>query len=75
MTNALGIIEQQGGTRPFAKKLGLPPSTVQAWKTKGSFPVHRVIEIEKATGISREDLLKACLPPIADAVTKEPVHA
>lgn len=77
MTYAQVIIEQQGGTRPLAKKLGCPPSTVQAWKTKGAFPVSRVHAIEKATGIPKHELLKACLPPLptrAKRPTKEVAH-
>ncbi|GAD09184.1 hypothetical protein GFGA_1d1179 [Gluconobacter frateurii NBRC 103465] len=77
MTKALVIIEEHGGTRPLARKLGLSPSTVQSWKRKGSIPASRVPAIADVTGISLDELLKACLPPLptrATRPTKEAAH-
>ncbi|MBS1103557.1 helix-turn-helix domain-containing protein [Gluconobacter sp. Dm-62] len=72
MTNALVIIEEQGGTRSLARKLGLSPSTVQSWKRKGSIPASRVPAIATVTGMPLSELLKACLPPLpARAKRKE----
>lgn len=38
MTYAQKIIEQFGGVRATAAAIGLPPSTVQGWKDRGSIP-------------------------------------
>lgn len=56
MNVARAIIERLGGTRPLARTLNIPPSTVQFWKRKGKFPVARMVELEAATKLPREAL-------------------
>lgn len=45
--NADHIIEQFGGIRPLASKLGVPVTTVQGWKKRNSIPETRWQEIKK----------------------------
>lgn len=45
--NADQVIEQFGGIRPFASKLGVPVTTVQGWKKRNSIPENRWDEILK----------------------------
>lgn len=42
------IIEQFGGIRPMAAKLGIPATTVQGWKKRGSIPETRTDDIVAA---------------------------
>lgn len=56
MNIASQIIDRVGGTRKMAQITGNPPSTVQSWKAAGQIPAERIIEIEAATGIPREEL-------------------
>lgn len=42
MTNcAESIIDKFGGVRPAAAALGIPPTTVQGWKSSGHIPARR----------------------------------
>lgn len=48
------VIEQLGGPTKAAAALGIDnPSVIANWKARGRVPVERVIDVEKATGISR----------------------
>ena len=47
------VIEAAGGTGNLAKQLGIKHQAIYQWK---QIPVHRVIEIEKLTGIPRDRL-------------------
>ncbi len=42
------VIERFGGVRPMATALGVPASTVQGWKERGSIPEGRHAEIKRA---------------------------
>jgi DNA-binding transcriptional regulator YdaS (Cro superfamily) len=46
-------IQAGGGVRPLARKLGLSMTAVQKWTR---IPAHRIIEIERVTGVPREKL-------------------
>jgi DNA-binding transcriptional regulator YdaS (Cro superfamily) len=46
-------IEAGGGLREFARKLGISKQAVQQWT---QVPAHRIIEIERLTGVPREKL-------------------
>ncbi|WP_133772902.1 transcriptional regulator [Pseudomonas graminis] len=44
-----------GSAKALAKTLGVTPMTVSHWKVRG-VPAERAVMIEKATGVSRQDL-------------------
>jgi DNA-binding transcriptional regulator YdaS (Cro superfamily) len=46
-------IEKAGGFRPFARALGIAPSSLSGWK---SIPSYRILQVEMLTGIKRETL-------------------
>lgn len=49
------VIERFGGVRPMATALGVPASTVQGWKERGSIPEGRHVEIKRAfAGLGQE---------------------
>ncbi len=39
MMNSEAIIDRFGGTRAASRALGIPPSTIQSWKSVGQIPV------------------------------------
>jgi hypothetical protein len=45
MPNAHHIIELFGGTRPMARVMDLPPTTVQAWKRSGYIPARKQADV------------------------------
>jgi len=45
---AAPLIARFGGIRPMAHKLGVPVSTVQGWKQRGSIPLARLDELRAA---------------------------
>jgi len=49
-------IKQAGGRRELAEMLGVQRQHVEYW-LKNKLPVERALEIEKATGIHRSELL------------------
>lgn len=48
--------ELAGSQSALARMLKLTPQTVQRWCAIGHVPAERVLEIEKATGVSRHEL-------------------
>lgn len=46
-------IENIGSSTALAKKLGIKPQAISQWRR---VPALRVLEVEKATGVSRHDL-------------------
>jgi DNA-binding transcriptional regulator YdaS (Cro superfamily) len=46
-------IEQAGGYRALARKLGIRYQSIQSWQ---QIPAERVIAVEKITGLAREML-------------------
>lgn len=46
-------VEAAGGQTALAKALGIKPQAVQQWR---KIPVGRIIEVERVTGIPREEL-------------------
>jgi len=58
-TQATRVIRAFGGIRPMAAKLGVPVTTVQGWKERGTIPEPRVAEVLAAAakqGVSLSDL-------------------
>ena len=39
------IVDKFGGTRKMAEHTGLPPSTIQSWKSSGLIPAHKQSEV------------------------------
>jgi len=50
------VIEQFGGIRPMAQKLGIAVSTVQGWKTRNHIPENRWEDVRAAAAESGIDL-------------------
>jgi hypothetical protein len=75
MNIAIRIIDLLGGTRPAARALGRPASTVQSWKVRGLIPAQdqpKVLAAARALGV---DLQPADFFPPADSVTTMPAAA
>ena len=47
-------IEKAGGMRPLAEAIGVTYQAIQSWRTR--IPAERVLAVESATGIPREQL-------------------
>ncbi|MFX4223571.1 MAG: carph-isopro domain-containing protein [Thalassobaculum sp.] len=45
MNVAKAIVDKFGGTRKMAEHTGLPPSTIQSWKSSGLIPAHKQSEV------------------------------
>lgn len=56
MTAIQRAIEKAGGVRQLADICGVRYQAVQQWQERGRPPVERVLTIERALGISREEL-------------------
>jgi DNA-binding transcriptional regulator YdaS (Cro superfamily) len=54
-----------GGQSALARLLKVTPQAVQKMCASGRVPAERVLEIEKATGVSRHELRPDIYPPIA----------
>lgn len=50
------LFESAGGATALAERLGIRQSVVSNWKARGRIPAERVVEVETATGIPREEL-------------------
>lgn len=74
--NAYTVIEQFGGTRPLAKKLDIPFTTVQGWKKRNSIPDQYIKKIEKLAKDAGIDLSDNALaaPHLVETV-KAPLAA
>ena len=46
-------IDKAGGMRPLARAIGINYQSIQGWKTR--IPAERVLDVEHATGIPREN--------------------
>jgi DNA-binding transcriptional regulator YdaS (Cro superfamily) len=53
-------INAAGGESPFAAALGIVVQSLRDWKR---VPPHRVLQVEKITGIDREKLRPDLYPP------------
>ena len=49
-------IENAGGARLFAARLGVSHQAVYQWRKQGWVPDKRVLQVEKLFGIEREEL-------------------
>lgn len=45
-----------GGVNALARKLKLHQTAVSLWKIRKRLPAERVLEVERATGVSRHEL-------------------
>lgn len=57
MTYAKKLVQTFGGVRAMARKLGVPVSTVQNWKTRGLIPASRqgrVLSVARKLGLPIE---------------------
>lgn len=54
-----------GGQSALARLLRVTPQAVQKMCASGRVPAERVLEIERATGVSRHELRPDIYPPIA----------
>lgn len=60
MTILTGIkraVEVSGSQAKLAEKLGCTQQLISIWLGRGYVPVERVVEIEQATGVSRNSLI------------------
>lgn len=53
-------IRKAGGRAALAKMLNISPQAISQWR---EVPVHRVLEVERITGVSRYDLRPDIYPP------------
>jgi hypothetical protein len=63
-SQASAIIERFGGIRPMASKMGVPVTTVQGWKQRGTVPENRMDDVRSAAlahGIDLEGILDSVL--------------
>jgi hypothetical protein len=54
MSHEVTIFDLFGGIRPMARKLGVLPSSVSAWKREGRIPAHKqphVLEVGQSLGL------------------------
>jgi uroporphyrinogen-III synthase len=66
------IIEKFGGIRPMATKIGVPVTTVQGWKKRGTIPANRAHLVEAAAvahGVEIKNLVR-----IVDGDTVTHIH-
>ena len=54
-----------GSIAGLARQLDVTPQAVSGWLTRGRVPAERVLEIERLTGVSRNDLRPDIYPPEA----------
>lgn len=60
-------IDALGGLTKAASVLGIEnPSVIANWRTRGQVPYARVLEVERASGISRHDLRPDIFGPSPD---------
>lgn len=45
-----------GNKKAMAKELGVGPSAISAWLTRGRIPAEHVLKIERASGVPRTEL-------------------
>lgn len=72
---AEAVIAAFGGIRPMAHKLGVPVTTVQGWKKRGSIPENRHAEIKAAAGKEGVALDDALLSAAGEAAPDAPAPA
>jgi DNA-binding transcriptional regulator YdaS (Cro superfamily) len=53
------VLEAAGGVRSLAQQLSVSESAVSQWR---GIPPHRVLEVERITGISRHELCPKLYP-------------
>lgn len=66
MAYAQKIIDQFGGVRAAAAAIGLPPSTVQGWKKRGTIPDDQKPAVLSAAVESGIQITKADFWPAGD---------
>jgi len=49
-------LEKGGGIGAVSKALGLTDEAVRLWRSRGKVPAERVVELERLTGVPREQL-------------------
>lgn len=49
-------VDHAGGQSALARKLGCTPQAVQKWCSTGRVPLNRLLDIETATGVPRQEL-------------------
>ena len=71
MADLTGIeqaVSVAGSQRNLAEMLGVTQQLISSWCKRGYIPQRRVVEVEQATGISRELLLN---PRLTDLLSRE----
>ncbi len=59
-TNRVAVeraISLAGGQTALARKIGVTPQAVQGWHSAGRIPLNRVLDVERATGIPRTEIM------------------
>ncbi|WP_183507899.1 transcriptional regulator [Methylobacterium brachythecii] len=65
-------IEAAGGPKALGVAIGISSQAISQWQV---CPPLRVLEVERASGVSRHDLRPDLYPSAALAVTAEPARA
>ncbi|ARW47067.1 Cro/CI family transcriptional regulator [Acetobacter pasteurianus] len=56
MTDVDAVISRCGGVCALAKAIGIHHSSVILWKKTNQIPIKRVLDVERLSGIPREEL-------------------
>ena len=57
------IIKELGGFRKAAEALNIPRTSLHRWVKSKSIPPHRVLAVERITGVPRHELRPDIYPP------------
>jgi DNA-binding transcriptional regulator YdaS (Cro superfamily) len=62
-TALINAIIACGGSKKLAAALGISHQAISQWTQRGECPVRRVLDVERASGVSRYELRPDIYPP------------